>query len=75
MGAGFDVPSETATRARRPPLSLTMLSDGPAVADLVFVQDVAGHIAEGAIVIDMSSICPHEARHHHALLAALHFAH
>jgi 2-hydroxy-3-oxopropionate reductase len=54
---------------------ITMLSDGPAVADLLFAQGVADYIAEGTVLIDMSSICPDEARHHHAFLAARSIAH
>ena len=35
---------------------ITMLSDGPAVAEVMFEQGVAAAIAEGATRIDMSSI-------------------
>ena len=47
----------------------TMLSDGPAVAALLFDQGVAAAIPRGALVIDTSSIAPAEARAHAARLA------
>lgn len=47
----------------------TMLSDGPAVAALLFEQGVAAAIPRGALVIDTSSIAPAEARTHAARLA------
>ncbi|MCH2388938.1 MAG: NAD(P)-binding domain-containing protein, partial [Opitutales bacterium] len=40
---------------------ITMLSDGPAVSDLMFDQGMAEAIAEGATRIDMSSIGADEA--------------
>ena len=43
---------------------ITMLSDGTAVADIMFVQGVAEAICEGATRIDMSSIGTHEAIDH-----------
>jgi 2-hydroxy-3-oxopropionate reductase len=50
---------------------ITMLSDGPSVAALLFEQGVASRIPAGAVVIDMSSIKPAEARDHAARLQAL----
>jgi 2-hydroxy-3-oxopropionate reductase len=50
---------------------ITMLSDGPAVADMLFSQGVAQAMQRGAIFIDMSSIKPGEARDHAARLADL----
>ncbi|TPW30024.1 NAD(P)-dependent oxidoreductase [Martelella alba] len=50
---------------------ITMLSDGPAVADFLFAHGVAAKICKGATVIDMSSIRPAEARDHAERLAAL----
>ncbi len=52
---------------------ITMLSDGTAVEDLILHQNVAGSMQAGAIVIDMSSIRPREARRHGEQLAALGF--
>ncbi len=43
---------------------ITMLSDGPAVAEVMFEQGVAAAIAEGATRIDMSSIGANEAMDH-----------
>lgn len=42
----------------------TMVTDGGAVETLLFDDDVAGAISSGAIVIDMSSIKPREAKDH-----------
>jgi 2-hydroxy-3-oxopropionate reductase len=50
---------------------ITMLSDGPAVADILFAQGVAAAMRKGALFIDMSSIRPDEAREHAGRLAAL----
>ena len=43
---------------------ITMLSDGPAVSDLMFDQGVAEAITEGATRIDMSSIGAEESMEH-----------
>ncbi|MGL4491082.1 MAG: NAD(P)-dependent oxidoreductase [Rhizobiaceae bacterium] len=48
---------------------ITMLSDGPAVAALMFEQGVADSMKSGAVFVDMSSIKPDEARDHAARLA------
>ena len=53
----------------------TMLSDGHAVANVLFEQGVAGALASGAVVIDTSSIAPAMARDHAARLAELGIAH
>ena len=53
----------------------TMLSDGHAVANVLFEQGVAGALASGAVVIDASSIAPAMARDHAARLAELGIAH
>ncbi|MGL4406718.1 MAG: NAD(P)-dependent oxidoreductase [Notoacmeibacter sp.] len=50
---------------------ITMVSDGPAVADLLFNQNTAGSMKAGAVFIDMSSIKPAEARDHALRLAPL----
>ncbi|MFT4793535.1 MAG: 2-hydroxy-3-oxopropionate reductase [Paracoccaceae bacterium] len=54
---------------------ITMLSDGGAVADLLFTQGVAAAMKPGAAVIDMSSIKPAEATDHAAKLAAMGLGH
>jgi 2-hydroxy-3-oxopropionate reductase len=54
---------------------VTMVSDGPAAADLLFGAGVAAAMRPGAIVVDMSSIKPSEARAHAARLADLGIGH
>jgi 2-hydroxy-3-oxopropionate reductase len=48
---------------------ITMLSGGATVADVLFGSGAADAMAPGAIVADMSSIAPAEAREHAARLA------
>lgn len=50
---------------------ITMLENGVAVGDVLFNQGVAAALKKGALVIDMSSIKPREARDHAAKLEAL----
>ncbi len=54
---------------------LTMLSDGPAVEDVLFAKGAAAALKKGAVVIDTSSIAPPMARDHAARLAKLGIAH
>ena len=61
-----DTPAEA---ARNADLVLTMLTDGPAVADVLFGRSAAEASAENAIILDMSSIRPGEARAHSERLA------
>ncbi len=56
-----DTPAEAARNAS---LVLTMLTDGPAVSQVLFERGAADASAEDAIVLDMSSIRPAEARAH-----------
>ncbi len=60
-------PAEAASGAD---LVITIVSDGKAVADLLFSQDVAKAMQKGATFVDMSSITPQEARDHAERLAA-----
>jgi 2-hydroxy-3-oxopropionate reductase len=60
-----------ADAVREADVVITMLSDGPAVADLLFGLGVANAMLPGSVLIDMSSIKPAEARHHAAGLAGL----
>ncbi len=62
----FDTPSEAVAGAD---VVITMLSDGPATSDVLFNQDVAGAMKPGAIVVDMGSIKPAEAKDHAERLA------
>jgi 2-hydroxy-3-oxopropionate reductase len=50
-------------------VAITMLSDGAAVGSVLFDQGAAANLAPGAIVIDMSSIAPRDARDHARRLA------
>ena len=45
---------------------VTMVSDGPTVADMMFTQNLAGAMKSGATLLDMSSIKADEARNHAA---------
>ena len=47
---------------------ITMMTDGRAVAEVLFSPDVEAALARGALVIDMSSIAPAQARAHAARL-------
>lgn len=67
-GSIANSPGEAVTDAG---VVITMLSNGPAVADLLFSNGVANAISKGAVFIDMSSIKPSEAREHAARLADL----
>ncbi len=49
---------------------VTMLTDGPAVTDVLFDKGAAGGLDAGAVVIDMSSIPPTTAKDHAARLEA-----
>lgn len=59
-------PAEAVLRAD---IVITMLSDGAAVEDVLFGQGAVGAMAPGALVVDMSSIKPREARDHAGRLA------
>jgi 3-hydroxyisobutyrate dehydrogenase-like beta-hydroxyacid dehydrogenase len=50
---------------------ITMLTDGAAVEEVLFTYDAAGMLKTGAMVIDMSSIKPAQAREHAAKLEAM----
>ena len=54
---------------------IMMVSDGPVVHELLFEQNLAAHIKQDAIVIDMSSIKASEAKHHAEKLATLGIGH
>ncbi|MEM9332797.1 MAG: NAD(P)-dependent oxidoreductase [Pseudomonadota bacterium] len=61
----FDTPADAVAGAHT---VITMVTDGSAVADLLFDQGVAGALGSGAVVVDMSSIKPDEAKDHAARL-------
>ena len=61
---GATVAATSAEAAAGAEVVITMLSDGPAVAEVMFEQGVAKAIAAGATRIDMSSIGADEAMDH-----------
>ncbi|MEM7215015.1 MAG: NAD(P)-dependent oxidoreductase [Pseudomonadota bacterium] len=63
-----DNPAQAASQSD---IVITMVTDGNAVADLLFGQGVAEAMQPGSMVVDMSSIKPAEAKHHAAQLAAM----
>ena len=54
---------------------VSMLESGPVIEDVLFNQGVAEAMKPGALLIDMASIKPREARDHAARLGALGIAH
>jgi 2-hydroxy-3-oxopropionate reductase len=68
-GDGAVVCDSAAEAARGAGFVITMLTDGKAVNEILFSQGVAQAMERGAIVIDMSSIRPEEARDHYERLA------
>lgn len=67
---GAKVFTTAAQAAEAADIVITMLTDGDAVADVLFGADVAEALNPGAIVVDMSSIRPVQARDHAARLKA-----
>ena len=66
---GATVCATAAEAATGADIVITMLGDGAAVADVLFAQGVADALQPGALVADMSSIKPAEAKAHAAKLA------
>ncbi len=66
---GGSVAATAGDAVRNADIVITMLSDGPAVAALMFDQAVANGLKSGAVFVDMSSIKPDEARDHASRLA------
>jgi 3-hydroxyisobutyrate dehydrogenase-like beta-hydroxyacid dehydrogenase len=54
---------------------ITLLTDGAAVADVLFGQGAAAAMTPGALLIDMSSIMPSQAREHASRLEAIGLRH
>ena len=61
---GAEICASPAEAAAQAEFVITMVSDGRAVADLLFHQGVAEAMRSGTVFIDMSSIKPAEARDH-----------
>ena len=68
---GARVADTAAQAVKDADIVITMLADGAAVGDVLFNQGAAAALQPGALVIDMSSIKPREAREHAAKLEAL----
>ncbi len=67
-----DTPAQAAAAAQ---VVVSMLENGAVVEDVLFNQVTAKAMKPGALVIDMASIKPREARDHAARLAAMGVAH
>ncbi|MCB1422695.1 MAG: NAD(P)-dependent oxidoreductase [Nitratireductor sp.] len=68
-GKGAEICASPAEAASKADFVITMVSDGKAVADLLFQQGVGDAMRPGTVFIDMSSIKPAEARDHAERLA------
>jgi len=73
--AGARIATTAAEAVSQADFVITMLSDGVAVKDLIFDQGVARAMNNGAVLIDMGSIKPAEAREHAGLLEAMGLGH
>ncbi len=72
---GATVHSQASDAVKHADIVVSMLENGPVVEDVLFNQGVARAMQPGALVIDMASIKPREARDHAARLGALGVAH
>lgn len=66
---GAQIAASAAEAVRGAEAVITMLEHGGAVHDVLFAQGVADALSPGALLVDMSSIKPDEARAHAAALA------
>ena len=73
--AGAQLANSPAAAVKDADVVFTMLSDGPAVEDVLFTKGAADALKKGAVVIDTSSIAPPIARDHAARLAQVGIAH
>ncbi len=69
VAKGALVAETAAEAAAGADIVVVMLSDGPAVAEILFAGGVADAMARDAVVVDMGSIKPTEAQDHAARLA------
>ncbi|GAA5663532.1 2-hydroxy-3-oxopropionate reductase [Brucella sp. NBRC 14130] len=70
VGKGAKLAQTAAKAGENADIVITMLTDGPAVSDVLFEQGVAAVLKKGSTVIDMSSISPDFAREHSKRLEA-----
>lgn len=71
LDAGARVAASPAEAVAGADCVVTLLTDGAAVADVLFEQGAAAAMAPGALLVDMSSIMPSQAREHASRLQAL----
>ncbi|MFN3832235.1 MAG: NAD(P)-dependent oxidoreductase [Allorhizobium sp.] len=74
-GSGAHIADSPAEAVNGADVVFTMLSDGTAVEDVLFVKGAAEALKEAAIVVDTSSIAPPIAKDHATRLAELGIAH
>ena len=72
---GATVHQQASVAVKNADVVVSMLESGPVVDDVLFNQGVAQAMKPGALLIDMASIKPREARDHAARLGALGIAH
>ena len=73
--AGATVHSQAADAVRQADITISLLENGPVVADVLFAQGAAPAMRKGSLFIDMASIQPREARDHASRLGELGVAH
>lgn len=73
--AGATVHGQAADAVRQADVTISLLENGPVVADVLFAQGAARALRKGSLFIDMASIQPREARDHAARLGELGVAH
>lgn len=75
LDAGARVAASPAEAVAGADCVVTLLTDGAAVADVLFEQGAAAAMAPGALLVDMSSIMPSQAREHASRLQAMGLRH
>lgn len=75
LDAGVRVAASPADAVAGADFVVTLLTDGAAVADVLFGQGAAAAMAPGALLVDMSSIMPSQAREHASRLQAMGLRH
>ena len=75
VALGATVHLQASLAVKSADIVVSMLESGPVVEDVLFNQGVAEAMKPGALLIDMASIKPREARDHAARLGALGIAH
>ena len=75
LPAGASVQACAAQAVSGADMVITMLDNGSVVSEVLFASGVSEALRPGAVVIDMSSIEPRQAREHAARLAALQVDH